>query len=773
MSPSHVVMALSVLNLLLVGAGLLLVYFDWTAARRRELLYLFFTEERPGSSYFASARRRRALYTRLLAAFIVLLLSQFLAVNLFAAVSDPGTWTTYVNWWRASSLATVLAPSPAAGAVPHQLATDALAHAAQLQLWWHCLEILGLGLLAFGFVYDAQAHKRAVIDGLTLGFAAVWLVFLAVVLFYFPEGSGPVIARHVAFAARIFAVVGVVVGLWLHRHAAHQEELVLADPTTVTTAFGVWLLGSFVSDLGGNPAGLPIACTLAFFLLAGLIGRAVLVEYETMEKSRHRLGRERQVIVSFLKRIATTFTITLEVESVHKIILESAVETVEASAGAIYPYHDDTGLLGPPRPVHHFFPPLYVDSPAASSAQRTDLLEQEMQQQTFPLGQGIIGEVAQSGQSRMVSDVKTEGIMLGSTTDYMRNRSMLVVPLRVREKPLGVMAVINKSRGSFTTEDQQLLQAVADQGALSIQYAMLTQRVRQKERLEKELQIARDIQRRLLPDPDAYPRIPGFVLDARATSATEVGGDYFDFIKIDDDRWGIVVADVSGKGVHAALIVAMIRSAFRTQAHGNPDVRDVLARVNTFMSQDLRRDMFITCVYGILEVSSRSFTWARAGHEPILVAHPDDSIEELAPAGFALGVIESPEFDDMLEVNTIEFNSGDRILIFTDGLTEAMNVNGEEFGMPRIRQVMSHLDATPHPGATNGHAAVPKANGHLGVCLSDVTSREQSLAASDLDVGGNQADQAEDVKSMMRAVKSHVGDADPSDDLTLVYLAAT
>ncbi|MDQ3815665.1 MAG: SpoIIE family protein phosphatase, partial [Armatimonadota bacterium] len=363
----------------------------------------------------------------------------------------------------------------------------------------------------------------------------------------------------------------------------------------------------------------------------------------------------------------------------------------------------------------------------------------------------------------------------GSTTEYMRNRSMLVVPLRVRERPLGVLAVLNKSRGSFTLEDQQLLQAVADQGALSIQYAKLTQDVRQKERLAKELQIARDIQRRLLPDPDNYPKIPGFIIDARATSATEVGGDYFDFIWIDEDRLGIVVADVSGKGVHAALVVAMMRSAFLTLARGNPDVKDVLARVNTFMSQDLRREgisqtsaMFITCIYGILEISSHLFTWARAGHEPVIVAHLDDSAEQLAPPGFALGVIESPDFDDLLEVETIELHSGDRLLIFTDGLTEAMNVSGEEFGMNRILQVMTHFhcDGAAHPGSANGHAAPEREIGEI------IRANGSPAEVTSDDYGGPCDSQAEDVKVMMNAVAQHRAGAEPSDDLTLVYLAA-
>src|SRR5690606_32758595 len=111
----------------------------------------------------------------------------------------------------------------------------------------------------------------------------------------------------------------------------------------------------------------------------------------------------------------------------------------------------------------------------------------------------------------------------------------------------------------------------------------------------------------------------------------------------------------------------------------------------------LRSDMFITCVYGILEITSRRFSWARAGHEPLIVSHPNHDTDVYSPQGFALGVIGSPEFGDLLEVETIDLKAGDRLLMFTDGLTEAMNADGEEFGMERILDLMDH-----NSGSKNG-----------------------------------------------------------------------
>ncbi len=375
-----------------------------------------------------------------------------------------------------------------------------------------------------------------------------------------------------------------------------------------------------------------------------------------------------------------------------------------------------------------------------------------MKHQSFNLGEGIIGEVAESGRAQLVQDVSAEGIMVGTTTEYMRNRSMLVVPLRVRDEPLGVLAVLNKQRGSFGREDQGLLQSLADQGALSIQYAVLTNEARQQERLRRELQIARDIQKHLLPEK--CPEVKGFEIAGRATSATEVGGDYYDFVQIDDDHLGIVLADVSGKGVHAALVVAMIRSAFRTQARTTTDVRQVLGGVNDFITEDLPENMFITCVYGVLEISTRTFTWARAGHEPLILAHPSAPCELMSPDGFALGVIEGADFRDLLEVQTIQLHSGDRILMFSDGLTEAMNSEGEEFGMERILEILE-----PHEGHNGYHVT--------NQSVRDAFATETSVCAPDL-----APDSPDDLIELEDAVATHVGDAEQSDDLTMVYLAA-
>jgi serine phosphatase RsbU (regulator of sigma subunit) len=801
---SYFVVGISILNLILVVAGLLLVYFDWSAARRRELLYLVFTEEKPGQNYFASARRRRALYTRLLLAFVVLTLHQFCETNLFAVISEPNLYGAYLDWWR-----TMGATQPS-----DPLQIGALLQAMRVQVWWHLSGVLALILLGTGVLYETRGQQRSLLDRISLTLVALWVTIVVVIMarIYGLWGGAAVTFNHLApsasiekglalqenlkswmpvvlltrqitFAARTLLVAGILVALWRQSDVERGESEF--PRKLLFAAFGFWIAGSifsrlpdmgqgFIGSLFGNPAALMLGQTASLTLFVVMIARHVLAEYEVMERSRHRLGRERQVIIQFLQRIGAAFSTAPELETVLDLILSSALETTEAHAAAIYLYHPDTKQLGPPV-MRHFFPPLYTDTSKAYEEHQsgaTEVLQAQALKQTFALGEKIIGEVAQSGRGRLVPDVRVEGIVQGKTTQYFRDYSMLVAPLGVRDQPQAVIAVLQKQRGSFNNEDQSLLQALADQGALVINHVRLISEVREQERLQRELKIAHDIQQRLLPDH--CPIIPGFEIGAYGSAATEVGGDYYDFFEVDKDHLGIVIADVSGKGVHAALVVAMMRSAFRMQARHNLDVREVLQNVNEFIGNDLPQEMFITCIYGILEVSTRRFTWARAGHEPLIIAHPDDSTDVIAPAGFALGVLGSPDFDQMLEIDTVTLQSGDRILLFTDGLTEAMNASGEEFGMQRILNVMNHSQIAKRgvgeiaPTQTANAHPVTVAAGQTAVMASDKLKLVE-LSPCGPDIA---PDEPEDLVSMERAVEDHVAGAPQSDDLTMVFLAA-
>ncbi len=219
----------------------------------------------------------------------------------------------------------------------------------------------------------------------------------------------------------------------------------------------------------------------------------------------------------------------------------------------------------------------------------------------------------------------------------------------------------------------------------------------EQQRLQKELQVAQEIQHMLLPQD--FPQVKGYELASYYEAAKEVGGDLFDFVEVDEDTIGIIVADVSGKGVPGSMIMTMIRTALRLEAKGNKNAADVLARVNRFVTADMRRGMFVTIFYIILDSRNRVVSFASAGHNPmILFRASTQQTYYLNPQGFPVG-ISLPDirlFDQTIENDRISLRSDDILIIYTDGVTEAMNNKRELFGDERFLEVI-------------------RANGHLPV----------------------------------------------------------
>ena len=219
--------------------------------------------------------------------------------------------------------------------------------------------------------------------------------------------------------------------------------------------------------------------------------------------------------------------------------------------------------------------------------------------------------------------------------------------------------------------------------------------------------------------------MPGFDLNALGRAALEMGGDYYDFFWVSPGQLGLVVADVSGKGVPAALTMAMLRTVMRTHAIADPSAHNVLVRTNAAIVADLPPGTFITVLYGILDIERRVFTWVRAGHEPVLLVRAGH-VESHAPGGAAIGVLAPEEFGQALEVQEVALASGDAVVLYTDGITEAMNRDGDEFGPERF------LAAVDSAGFSS----------------------------------------AERIRHVDESVSAFVGDAPQQDDITLVVLTA-
>jgi len=261
-----------------------------------------------------------------------------------------------------------------------------------------------------------------------------------------------------------------------------------------------------------------------------------------------------------------------------------------------------------------------------------------------------------------------------------------------------------KNLGTGEIEDEIEIDSGTELGEIAQAFSGITQKLREsqrnladQERLQKEMQVAQEIQQTLLPME--FPELDGYELSSYYEAAKEVGGDYYDFVEVDHDTLGIAVADVSGKGVPGSLVMTMIRTALRTEARGLKDAAEVLARVNSFVSNDIKKGMFVTVFYLIIDSKKRSVNYASAGHNPmILYRASTEKTYYLNPKGFPIGV-QLPEkdlFRSYIQSDTIKLAKGDILLVYTDGITEAMNPSRELYGEERLLNVLrthGHLSA--------------------------------------------------------------------------------
>jgi len=244
--------------------------------------------------------------------------------------------------------------------------------------------------------------------------------------------------------------------------------------------------------------------------------------------------------------------------------------------------------------------------------------------------------------------------------------------------------------GEIRWIDDRTLIRMSDDGKVTHHEGLLTDITERKaaddrvnEARERDLQTAREVQRHLLPN--VYPNIGEAEIGALYFPSKFVGGDYYDFFQVSERRWGFAIADVSGKGAAAAMIMAACRTALRIKAAGKDSPAAVVREVNRLIQPDMPTAMFISLIYGILDLDTRIFNFCRAGHEPpLVIRHGSDEVLTLLPGGMALGLDPGPIFDDLLEESSIDLHPQDLLVLYTDGITEATSASGEEFGRDRL-----------------------------------------------------------------------------------------
>ena len=403
------------------------------------------------------------------------------------------------------------------------------------------------------------------------------------------------------------------------------------------------------------------------FLLANAIARLCYQEFQL---------RQRITELTALNRIAIMLAEARDLQRVldrtARVVCE-VMETKAASIRLIDDEHDELVI----KAVYNLSPEYLAKGPIRLS--RADIDQTAL----GPAGHEYVANMATDPRVQYPQESIREGIV-----------SMLSVGMRYQGKPIGVLRVYTDAEQTFSPLQVDLLKAVGAQAAAAIENARLLADSLQAEALEKQVNLAGEVQQRMIPQ--SAPKIPGLDVASAYVPMYSLGGDFYDFIPLPEDNLGLAIADVSGKGVPASLIMASVRAFLRAQVDNVYYLYEVVKRINLMLCRDSKPGEFVTLFYGVLDAHNLRFTYCNAGHPPGLVLR-DGTLIELGSDNMVLGV----ESDEDYRQAVIQLRPGDVLLLYTDGLPDARNFRGEAFGRQRIGEAFQRGGETAEAVAQN------------------------------------------------------------------------
>ncbi len=360
---------------------------------------------------------------------------------------------------------------------------------------------------------------------------------------------------------------------------------------------------------------------------------------------------QRKTLFEVSKKLISSLTL----DEVLLGILQAVKKVVEFDAGGVYLIEDNSS-----------------DVESITSIGYGDIPEAELH---LKIGQGIVGTVARTGQAELIGDVSKDSRYIDARTE---TKSEIVVPIMLDEKLIGVINLEHNDPKAFTIKDIDILSAFAPQAAFSIERARMHKIMLEQKKLEEQLSIARTIQSTFLPK--GVPKIKNFDIWGTNIPSGEVGGDYYDFIRIVDNQLGIAIADVSGKGIPASLIMASFRASLIAEIRNNYAIRTICRKVNNLLCESLKPENFVTGIYGVLDTKNSIFTFSNCGHNPGILYRASGEVVELTEGGLIMGI--RPEA--VYEERPVYMNPGDILCLYTDGIIEAEDSSEEQFETERL-----------------------------------------------------------------------------------------
>jgi len=376
--------------------------------------------------------------------------------------------------------------------------------------------------------------------------------------------------------------------------------------------------------------------------------------------------------LSSLVEASKVLNSTLDLNELLTIILDLAVKNLHAERGTIYLIDRNTNEL------------------TAKVRKGKEPVEIRL-----PMGKGIAGHVAKTGKTVIIKDAHRDSRFFkgfDQKTGFI-TKTMLCMPLRNRNnKTIGVFQILNKRRGLFTLSDRQFLNAFSIHAALAIENAQMHRLMLEKKSMEKEMEIAGAIQQQLFPRE--LPSIPSYAFHAKVDPCKSIGGDYYCITPIGKERVLMAIADVSGKGVPASLLVSSLHAFLQSYLSQEIALDILMSKLNTMIHKNSPSDSFITCFIGVINTTDHRLSYVNAGHPlPYIVDMSNGAVTTLKEGGIPLGML--PEWEYRAE--TLEIRPNHSLVCFTDGLSEAVNSGGDMFGEERIKSTLESIQNTSKP----------------------------------------------------------------------------
>lgn len=364
-----------------------------------------------------------------------------------------------------------------------------------------------------------------------------------------------------------------------------------------------------------------------------------------------------------LIEVTSIISSTLDLDALLKLVLDKAQSVMNAEASSILLINEKTGML-------------------ECEVALGEVGAQVKEKIKLEVGQGIGGWVAQTGEPLIVPDVSADSRFYANTdkTTGFKTRSILAVPLKVKEKVIGVAEVLNPVDGrAFNNDDLDLFITFSRQVALALENAKMHRYLLEKQKLEQQLEAAEIIQQSFMPQRFPENKDGKFSLWAKNLSAKSIGGDFFDFINFGDQRLGVIIGDVSGKGIPAALYMARLVSDFRFYAISETEPAICLKTINRSLVSRSRRGMFVTVQYLQIFFDTGQVQLVNGGHLPLIWYRARQKELQLISNsnGIPLGILKSAEF----ATEKIHLDHGDYLIMITDGVLEAKNKSGQQYSM--------------------------------------------------------------------------------------------